>query len=143
LYQRAKIIPTDSNPQLQANFQDFIGLTNTDVKMIEPRRFCLTYDWLALRTLKNLPPLFAVSRLQGVEHSRIVHLPTLYITPVASWKQGSLIREEFEIELPNDLPSGSYSLSIGWYFSNSAYAFATDDRGRFGSEIVTHEIQVP
>jgi len=143
LHQRTKIIPIDSTPPLQANFRDFIGLAKTDVKMIGTRRFRLTYDWVALRSLKDLPGLFAVSQLQGVEQSRIVHLPTLYITPVTSWKQGSLIREEFEIVLPSNLPSGSYPLSVGWYYSSSAYAFATDDRSRFGSEIMTHEIQVP
>lgn len=143
LHQHIEIIPVDDTPPLQANFGDFIGIVNTDVKIKGERRFLLTFDWLALQSLKDLPVLFAVSRLEGVDQARIVHLPTLSLAPTTTWDQKSLIREEFEVELPSGLPAGSYPLWVGWYYSNGMYAFATDDRSRIAPEVMTLEVQVP
>ncbi|MGV7224754.1 MAG: DUF2079 domain-containing protein [Nitrospinales bacterium] len=143
LRQHVEIIPVDALPELQANFGDFIGIVNSNVKMLSKRRFLLTYNWLAMQSLKDLPVLFAVSRMQGVDQARIVHLPTLALAPTSTWKPRSLIREEFEIVLPSDLAAGSYPLWVGWYYSSSIYAFATDDRSRVSPEIMIQEIKVP
>jgi hypothetical protein len=92
------------------------------------------YEWVALQPLDELQPMFAVSRLEGVDHSRIVHLPTLALHPTPSWQPGQIIEEELEVVLPAELAPGSYRLLTGWYNGTNLYAAATDARSRVGEE---------
>jgi hypothetical protein len=85
--------------------------------------------------MKLLPSLFAVSRLEGVDNARIVHLPTKVLLPTDTWKEGEIIREEFEVEFRQDIPSGSYPIWVGWYDSSTPNAFNKNEQSRVGEDL--------
>ena len=107
------------------------------------RRFRFQYDWILLQPLDTTHPLFAVSRLEGINNNRIVHLPTAVLQPTNTWKKGQIIREIFDIKLSQDIPSGSYPLWVGWYDSNNLYSSYTDVRSRVGEEVPVGSITLP
>jgi uncharacterized membrane protein len=117
-----------------ATYGNAIGLMAFEARQTGPRRFLLTYEWKALESMDKRPPLIAVSRLEGLPFSRIVHLPTLGLHPSDEWEAGSTVRESFEIEMPAEAEVGDYALHVGWYDTGSVYAPLTDERSRLGSE---------
>jgi hypothetical protein len=124
-------------------FTPHIGLLSARIEPLENRRVRLYYEWVALQPLDKLQPMFAVSRLEGVDHSRIVHLPTLALHPTPSWQPGRIIEEEFEVVLPAELAPGSYRLLTGWYDGTDLDAAATDSRSRVGEEFLLGTIVLP
>jgi hypothetical protein len=125
---------SQSSPPM-SRFEDLIGLLSAQVEPLGERRYRLRYAWVALHPLEQEPPLFAVSRLEGVEHSRIVHLPTQALYPTSSWQLGEVIEEEFDVVLPEELPAGTYRLFTGWYDGSNLFSAATDARSRIGEEV--------
>ncbi|MGC9398897.1 MAG: DUF2079 domain-containing protein [Anaerolineae bacterium] len=125
-----------------AVFGDAIALLAAEVTPVdvEERRFRLMYTWMPLRPLDDEPRLLAVSRLEGVEHGRYPHLPTLALHPTVEWSLGEVVHEVFEIKAPDGLASGAYRLSVGWYDSSHIEADATDERSRVGEEFVVGHI---
>ncbi len=119
-----------------------IGLLKAQVEPVGDRRFRLRYEWVALQPLDEAPPLFAVTRLEGVDHSRIVHPPTLALHPTPHWQPGQIVQEEFEFELPEELSPGTYQLLTGWYDSSNPFAAATDARSRIGQEVHSGRIDL-
>ncbi len=132
----------DQQPEPQFRFQELIGLLSAQIEPLGERRYRLSFEWVALQPLNELPQLFAVSRLDGVDHNRIVHLPTLVLHPPSSWQPDRVITEEFELMLPPGLPTGSYQLLTGWYDGTNLYAASTDARSRVGKEIQAGTITV-
>jgi uncharacterized membrane protein len=130
----------DSEPQ--AVFGDAIALLAAEVVPVdvEDGRFRLTYMWMPLRSLDNEPRLLAVSRLNGVDHGRYPHLPTLALYPSIKWAPNEVVRETFEIQVPAELVPGTYHLSVGWYDSSHIEADATDKSSRVGEEFVVGSI---
>jgi uncharacterized membrane protein len=116
------------------HFQEHVGLLSAQIEPVGGRRFRLRFEWVPLQPLDREPPLFAVSRLEGVDHGRIAHLPTLALYPTSSWHTDQIVEEEFEIELPPELPAGSYRLLTGWYDGENLYAASTDASSRVGEE---------
>lgn len=115
-----------------------IGLVDAVLRE-DGRRVAATFEWTALAPL---PPAVAVSRLEGVEHSRMVHLPTYVLRPTDTWQPNTHIRETFEVDIPADAPPGRYQWLVGWYDLRHSEAYATDERSRIGDEIVIGEITV-
>jgi uncharacterized membrane protein len=106
-----------------------IGLYHGEVTHLGGRRYEASFTWLAT----GEPPtgdLIAVSSLDGVEGSRIVHLPTFALLPTSAWQAGDLINERFTVELPANLPPGRYDWRVAWYDPTSSEAFATDAASR-------------
>ncbi|RMF26830.1 MAG: DUF2079 domain-containing protein [Chloroflexi bacterium] len=141
LEQRVELIATDPS-HLQARFGEAVGLVEAKVEPLGGRRFRLRYDWVALGSLADRPPLLAVSRLEGVDGARIVHLPTLALHPTTAWQPGQGVRETFEVRLPDEVAPGRYPLLVGWYDSSSPFAAFTDARSRVGDEVVVGTISV-
>ncbi|MBU0511728.1 MAG: hypothetical protein KJ638_08515, partial [Chloroflexi bacterium] len=135
----------DSVPSSDAlvNFDNEIGLLSVDIESLAPRRYRMKCDWVALSPLESEPFMFAVSRLDGVENTRIVHLPSLAIFPTTSWPEGRVIREELVFQVPDDVPPGEYILLLGWYDSGNMFDFATDERSRVGEEVRVGNVSVP
>lgn len=127
---------------LLAQFEDTIGLVGCDVAEEEGDKWRMTCEWVALRPLDQAPQYFAVTRIEGVENGRIVHLPTLALYPAQEWEEGQLIRETFEFILSEDLAPGQYALYTGWYDSSHPQAFATDAASLLGSEYQTDIIEI-
>jgi hypothetical protein len=113
-------------------FGEHIGLVRYAITPLdeEERRYRARFTW---RTSSDAAPPYnavAVSHLEGVPDTRIVHLPTyaLYTTP--AWEPGQLIHETFEFELPDDLAPGVYTWRTGWYDLTDGFAAYTDERSR-------------
>lgn len=135
LAQRVEILESANTPPLKANFDDLIGLIDARIETIAENHYHIRIDWVALQPLDTLPPLIAVSRPEGLDNARIVHLPTLGLHSTTAWEPGQVIREEFEITFDDDIPPGSYPLWTGWYDSEHPFAANTDSQSRIGAEV--------
>ncbi|MBN1919711.1 MAG: DUF2079 domain-containing protein [Anaerolineae bacterium] len=142
LSQQVVVTMTASQPVLRARFGDAVGMVDADVAL-ENRRLCLDYSWVPLKSMADQAPLFAVSRLEGVEDARIVHLPTQVLYPTSSWELGQLVFEMFEAPLPSQIPPGTYRVLVGWYNSANLFSGRTDVRSRIGDEIMVTTVVVP
>ncbi len=124
-------------------FGDSIGLVDVQIEPIGSNHFQIQADWVALRPLTDQPALIAVSRPGGLEHARIVHLPTLALLPTTEWPMGQIVRETFTFTLPDDTPPGEYPLLVGWYDTSSLYAAESDARSQIGDEVQLGVLTVP
>jgi uncharacterized membrane protein len=129
LIQRVELAATNDLPEQTAYFGP-IRLLGAELAPLEGRRFRARFAWTATAPLPTDRSLIPVSTLDGVE-GRIVHLPAFALLPTAEWPLGAIIREEFDLELPADLPMGSYTWRVGWYDPAYPEAYATDERSRF------------
>jgi uncharacterized membrane protein len=143
LGQQISTEPATAAPPLQAKFDDMVGLVEARIMPLENNRARLMVGWLPLPSLAQAPPLMAVSELEGVPHSRMVHLPTRVLHPTSSWQPDEIVHESFDIEIPAGLEPGIYPLLVGWYRADSIYAPATDDRTRIGNKVQLGLIEIP
>jgi uncharacterized membrane protein len=141
LQQEARLVAT-SDGAVQAHFGGTIVLRNSSVEHIADRRYRARFVWNAGQDLTDQPRLMAVSRLDGVALSRIVHLPTLGLLPTPTWTAGTTIEEVFEFEVARELPPGSYPLLIGWYDTTVAGMALGDGTGRIGDEVMVAILEV-
>ena len=142
LYQKVTVLNDSYTNQYYARFENAIGLKAVSITKIAPRHFYLNADWVALDSLSSYQFLYAVSRLEGVVDTRIVHLPTFGLLPTTEWEQGQIIREEFELAIPNDVPPGEYPVLVSWYDSQSEERLITNDISRIGEEIEIGKILI-
>ena len=142
LLQTVDVLPEPPASAPLATFGDEIAILNSRIEPLGARRYRFQFDWMALHPLDGQPPLFAVSRLAGVAHARIPHLPTAVLHPTGNWQPKTVVRETFEIALPADLPPGDYPLWVGWYNSGSFFAAQTDARSRVGDEFLAGTVEV-
>ncbi len=131
-----------SSVATQAEFSDAIGLVEVAVTPIGARRYRFQYIWLALDGIRQQEALFAVTQLADVEHSRMLHVPTVAIHPTTVWTPGELVTETFDVALPRDVVPGAYTLMVGWYDSTESLAYATDEHSRVGDTVVVGTLDV-
>jgi uncharacterized membrane protein len=143
LRQEATVQTLSEEAEPLAQFGDQIALLNVQVEPAAPYRSLFHYDWLALTDLTILPAYFAVTRPEGLDHARILHLPSLALAPTTTWTEGTVIRETFEITWPPDTPAGHYELYVGWYDGQSLFAADTDSRSRLGYEVLAGWLEIP
>lgn len=123
-------------------FESPIGLVESTVTHMHGRCYRLQYVWLALDGISENPPLFGVTELVGVDHARILHLPTIALHPTTAWQPGELITETFEVRLPEALAPGRYPLTVAWYDATHTFAYATDERSRTGASASVGVLEV-
>lgn len=143
LAQQIEIRRIERTRPLQAQFGDTIGLVDVVITGEGHGRYRMQVDWMALRPLTDQPALIAVSRPDGLEQARIVHLPAMALLPTTEWPTDQIVRETFEFTLPDDAPPGEYPLYVGWYDTGSLYAAETDARSRVGDEVQIGVLIVP
>jgi uncharacterized membrane protein len=119
----------------QIQFGDLIGLVNFDLEDLGDRLYKFRYDWVASGPLDPDLKLMAVTRIEGLDNSRIVHLPTLALLPPSRWENGMVVREEFEYEIPEQVESGRYGLWLGWYYRDRLLPDSYDPQSRLGEEV--------
>lgn len=129
LGQDVAIVPAHDLPEQTAYFGP-IRLLGAEFAPLGGRRYQARFAWTATAPLPADRSLIPVSTLDGVE-GRIVHLPTFALLPTVEWPVGAIIREEFDLELPADLPPGRYTWRVGWYDPAHPEAYATDERSQF------------
>jgi hypothetical protein len=125
-------------------FGHAIGLSSAQITPLGGRHFRATFTWLALGPSVAGGHEAAVSRLEGAESVRIVHLPTYALLPPAQWQPGQIVRETFDVELPGDIAPGRYTWRVGWYDLGRPDADATDARSRLpdSQEVVITTIEL-
>ncbi|NJP07033.1 MAG: DUF2079 domain-containing protein [Chloroflexaceae bacterium] len=137
LAQQAEMVVYETQPAPLATFGETMTLRDSELVPLGNRRFRATFVWAlqpAASTAESQGQGFiAVSRLERVEHARIVHLPTFALQPTPTWGDAA-VREVFELEVPADVPPGDYRWLVGWYDLNHSEAYLTDERSRIGNE---------
>ncbi len=121
-----------------------IGLVEADVVSLGSRRFRATFVWTLTGPALPQARFAAVSRIEGLADARIVHLPTYALLPVSRWQPGKLVRETFDVELPDELPPGKYTWSVGWYDLARPPSETTDRQSRLpgSQEIAAATVEV-
>jgi hypothetical protein len=143
LPQQVTIRPATGQSEPIARFGEGLVLLNADIVSLGNGLYQMDCFWQAERPLPTDASYFAVTRLDGLAHGRIVHLPTLAIMPVSQWTPNTIVHESFVFALPANAPAGSYTVKTGWYNANLPWAAETDHRSRLGEEITSGQIVVP
>jgi len=139
LYQHIHKV-NDSSPA-RAQIGDMMELIDGLVQHVDGRRYRVTFRWRATRDLDG-EHLVAVSTLSETSGARFVHLPSYALTPVQTWRAGEVWEEQFEVELPDTIPSGQYTWRTGWYDTRHPFAAHTDARSRVDAEVLVTTIDV-
>lgn len=117
----------DASPAEQ-QFGDRVQLVRHSIEQIAPRRLRARFTWRLSAPLDPGERFVAVSRLEGIDHARFVHLPTYVLLPVWEWPAGTLIEESFDVILPEEAAPGTYTWRTGWYDIRTPTAHATGSR---------------
>jgi uncharacterized membrane protein len=120
--------PDDDAPP-QARFGGAVELLRSQAEQIGPGRARLQFTWRVTGGFGR-ERYVAVTRVEGLEGARFVHLPSYALRPAWEWQPGDVLQETFEVELPEGMAAGSYRLLTGWYDVQSPFAEATDQRSR-------------
>lgn len=132
----------DTGKEITAQFGDHIGLVTAVVTQTGDRRLHFLVEWRLLAPWPKGESWMAVSQLETAENSRIVHLPVTTLAPPSAWPTGQIVREEFEVLLPENLSAGQYAIRVGWYDTNHTFAAYTDERSRVGDEVVLGNVEL-
>lgn len=143
LRQQVTSRPTTGQFEPLAHFGDGLVLLNANIVLLGSGLYQMDFFWRAERPFPTNANYFAVSRLDGLAHSRIVHLPTLAIIPVSEWTPNTIIHESFVFALPANTLTGSYTVKTGWYDASLPRAAETDHHSRLGEETITGQLVVP
>ncbi|NJP05723.1 MAG: DUF2079 domain-containing protein [Chloroflexaceae bacterium] len=123
-------------PTPLATFDDRLVLYEAQLEPLGDRRWQAEFVWgwhdSATSESREGPGYVAVSTLEGVDHERIVHLPTFAMLPTPAWPADAYIVEQFVVELSPDIPAGEYQWQVSWYDLRHSEAYATDERSRVG-----------
>ncbi|MBK7896067.1 MAG: DUF2079 domain-containing protein [Anaerolineaceae bacterium] len=125
-----------------AHFGAELVLLNSEITPLDKGLYQMDFFWQAERPFPPNTSYFAVTRLDGLANSRIIHLPTLGILPISAWAANTIVHESFVFALPENAPAGSYVVKTGWYNANLPWAAATDGRSRLGEEVIVGTITV-
>lgn len=131
-----------TSPPVRSIAGGVFGLVESQIEPLTLRRFRARFTWRIVSPDRVQGDYVAVSRLGAVVGARMVHLPTYVLYPTNRWNPGEIVRETFEVELPDGLAAGTYTWYTGWYNPNHVEAYATDARSRLGEEIVVGSLDV-
>jgi hypothetical protein len=118
-----EILPDESDFQpaqpLQANFADQMQLLGYDTAVeTDPAALSLTLYWQALTALPRDYTIFV--HLLDAEGNLVAQHdngPWWEVAiPTSTWQPGEKLRDQHRLDLPADLPPGSYQLQIGVYY---------------------------
>lgn len=107
-----------------------ITLVAAHIEPLGDHRWRATFDWRLTGNETLNKQYVAVSWLDGIEHSRMVHLPTYVLLPTTEWVPGRIIRETFDVQLPSTTETGEYAWNVAWYDPEHTEAYTTDERSQ-------------
>ena len=61
---------------------------------------------------------------QGKKVSQVDQMPGNGLYPPSAWQPGLLLADQYELQLPADLPAGRYHLLFGWYWCDERLAWS-------------------
>ncbi len=117
-------------PALSTDVAGPIALVGTEIEPLGRRRWRATFEWQRTRSEPLNERYVAVSWLDGIDHTRMVHLPTYVLFPTMEWASDHIIRETFDVQIPPDIDPGRYTWKVAWYHSGHSEAYATDERSQ-------------
>lgn len=118
----------DDGANAQHTFGTHIELIDASVEQIEPDRLRARFMWRRVGNFDTVGEFVAVSRLEGITHDRIVHVPGYSLLPSWEWPQNQIVEETFDIQIPPGTAPGEYTWRVGWYNVGLPYSYATDER---------------
>ncbi len=129
LHQQIEVIPAVGSHSNEVQ-GEIIVLLESEIVPLGDRRFRVVCDWQAQFLPSELPQLLAVARIAGIDHMRVVHLPTFVLYPTTEWGIHEIVRETYDFEIPPYVPPGKYSFMTGWYNTaeRTVYKTASDTR---------------
>ncbi|PDW01514.1 DUF2079 domain-containing protein [Candidatus Viridilinea mediisalina] len=104
-----------------------ISLLHAEITQVAGRRYRASFEWRLDGTLPERD-WFAVSQLGERDDARFVHLPSVALQPITTWQVGQVVREQFELVIPDDIPAGSYAWQVAWYDPAHPEAALSDPR---------------
>ncbi len=129
--------------QLKTQFGEVVGLVDVQLAGLGEGKHRLTAKWTALSDAGNQSVPFAVSRIAGVENTRVVHIPTFILLPFSKWERGMIIEETVVFSVPEDLPPGEYALMLGWYELDRTTVLDAYESNRMGPEQIIATLEIP
>lgn len=95
----------------RANFENRIAFSGYDFK-----NQMITLYFQALTKMERDYTLFAhVLDAKGSIVAQSDHQPQDRLYPTSIWDVGEQVRDEFTLEIPANVPNGTYQVKIGWY----------------------------
>lgn len=129
--------------QLKTQFGEVVGLVDVQLAGLGDGKHRLTAKWTALSDAGSQSVPFAVSRIAGVENTRVVHIPTFVLLPFSKWERGMIIEETVVFSVPEDLPPGEYALMLGWYELDRTTVLDAYESNRMGPEQIIATLEIP
>ncbi len=105
-----------------ASFGDSIAMEGWSVVPLsfEPGVVQVTIVWQAQRVMEQRYTAFVhLVNAEGVNVTQDDHEPHDGAYPTPRWAAGEMVREVYVLKMPADLPTGKYTISAGWYDSES------------------------
>jgi len=135
------ILDNGDYKERRERFDSGISLVESNIKQVSNSKYRLVLVWVKDDEIDDEINLVVISRIEGIDHSRIVHLPGLLINPIADWEVDILMKEVIEFEIPElDYQNDQYELYTGLY--DHSNGFSTDINSRLGEEILLGSIIV-
>ena len=101
-----------------AEFGEEIAMVGWSAEPItfERAKLRVTIVWQAKRVMTRRYTAFAhLENATGAKVAQDDHEPRWEDYPTTRWAAGEMVREDYTLNLPEDLASGKYILRVGWY----------------------------
>jgi hypothetical protein len=114
--------------ELSVLFGDSIRLRGFDLGEVQAgSALPLTLYWQSVTAVSDSYKLFIhVLDKNGQIVAQVDRLPANGLAPTTRWQADDLIRDRYEIVLPESLPAGSYQLQVGLYTEANGRLFIND-----------------
>ena len=90
----------------------FLGYDIDRSELARGESFNITYYWKCLRRIRKNLAIF-VHIFQGNQKFQQDHFPQKGKYSTYQWEKGEVIKETYVVEIPNDIPTGNYTIGIG------------------------------
>lgn len=137
----------DVRPQtlLGGVFDKRLALLGYDLKdkyFMTGKRYRIVYYWRVLNDFKkdfsytyfdkteklNKEYILIDTFRSQKQEFRIIHLPIYILYAPENWEAGEIIREEFDLYFPDDMPTGNYEWRAGLYAAPNFFFIQTENR---------------
>ena len=95
-----------------------ITLMDSSVEQINENTFSFDYKWYLIREPEKMESMIAITHLEGVKQSRVIHLSSLMAVQSKDWRRGRILVESFTAEFPDYVSQGKYNIITTFYDSS-------------------------